>query len=448
MSTTAQPVNTRGQTGPIRKVGSAGASSDRTLAAARAALTGGRRVSLRAALPFVGPAFIASVAYIDPGNFATNVQAGSRFGYLLLWVILASNLMAVLLQTLSAKLGIATGRNLPELCRIYLPRRASVGLWVVAEIGAMATDLAEFLGAAVGFNLLLHVPLFIAGLITGATTFAILGFQRYGFRPLEAVITALVGVIAGSYLVEIILARPQAGPVVFHTFTPLLHGSSSVLLAVGILGATVMPHVIYLHSALTQNRVRPRNGREARRIYTFERVDVWIALGIAGLVNGAMLIMAAAAFNSSGHTQVATLETAFRTLTPLLGHAASTLFAIALIASGLSSSAVGTMAGQVIMDGFIGWSIPLWLRRLVTMAPALVVIGIGLDPTSTLVISQVVLSFVLPFAIVPLLYFTGRRDLMRGLVNRRSTRILGWAVAGIIVALNVVLLTTTFVGWA
>ncbi|HKV83713.1 MAG TPA: Nramp family divalent metal transporter [Ktedonobacterales bacterium] len=444
MSSTVQPVERPGQTGPMRKIQPSGGSSARTVAAARVALTGGRHVSLRGLLPFVGPAFIASVAYIDPGNFATNVQAGSQFGYLLLWVILASNLMAVLLQTLSAKLGIATGRNLPELCRVYLPRRASVGLWVVAEIGAMATDLAEFLGAAVGFNLLLHVPLFIAGLLTGAATFAILGLQRYGFRPLEAVIAALVGVIAGSYVIEVLLARPKAGPVAFHAVVPLLHGSESVLLAVGILGATVMPHVIYLHSALTQSRVRPRNGREAQRIYRFERMDVWIALGIAGVVNGAMLIMAAAAFNGSGHTQVATLETAFRTLSPLLGHAASTLFAIALIASGLSSSAVGTMAGQVIMDGFMGWHMPVWLRRLITMLPALIVIGIGVDPTRTLVLSQVALSFVLPFAIVPLLYFTGRRDIMRGLVNRMSTRVLGWGVAGVIVALNIVLLYTTF----
>jgi manganese transport protein len=428
----------------MRKIQSSGGSSERTVVAARVALTGDRHISLRGLLPFVGPAFIASVAYIDPGNFATNVQAGSQFGYLLLWVILASNLMAVLLQTLSAKLGIATGRNLPELCRIYLPRRASVGLWIIAEIGAMATDLAEFLGAAVGFNLLLHVPLLIAGLLTGAVTFAILGLQRYGFRPLEAVIAALVGVIAGSYVIEVVLARPQAGPVAFHAVTPLLHGSESVLLAVGILGATVMPHVIYLHSALTQSRVRPRNGREAQRIYRFERVDVWIALGIAGIVNGAMLIMAAAAFNGSGHTQVATLETAFRTLSPLLGQAASTIFAIALIASGLSSSAVGTMAGQVIMDGFMGWHIPISLRRLITMLPALIVIGIGVDPTRTLVLSQVALSFVLPFAIVPLLYFTGRRDIMRGLVNRQSTRILGWGVAGVIVTLNIVLLFTTF----
>jgi manganese transport protein len=430
--------------GPLPRVATGG--SARTVAAAREVLSSGHGFSLRRALPFMGPAFIAAVAYIDPGNFATNISAGSRFGYLLLWVILASNLMAVLLQTLSAKLGIATGRNLPQICRERLPRPASVGLWVVAEVGAMATDLAEFLGAAVGFNLLFHIPLFAAGLLTGVTTFAILALQRHGFRPLEAVITSLVGVIALSYLAELVLARPHAGEVAFHTFVPQLDGRDSVLLAVGILGATVMPHVVYLHSALTQNRVRPRNRAEARAIYRFERLDIWIAMGLAGLVNGAMMLMAAAVFFSNGHTGVATLENAFETLTPLLGGASSTIFAIALLASGLSSSAVGTLAGQVIMDGFLGWRIPAWVRRLVTMIPALVVIAVGLDPTSTLVLSQVVLSLVLPFAVVPLLYFTGRRDIMRDLVNRRVTRILGWVIAAAIITLNLVLLAQTFQG--
>ncbi|MFI5272863.1 MAG: Nramp family divalent metal transporter [Ktedonobacterales bacterium] len=419
-------------------------TSAATVAAARAALVPGQRFSLKRLLPFIGPAFIACVAYIDPGNFATNVAAGAQFGYLLLWVILGSNLMAVLLQMLSAKLGIATGRNLPELCRIHFSRRASIALWLVAEVGAMATDLAEFLGAAVGFNLLLHVPLFIAGLLTAVATFAILGLQRYGFRPLEAVITALVAVIAVSYLVEVLLARPAAGSIVFHTVVPQLQGSGSVLLAVGILGATVMPHVIYLHSALTQHRVRPRNAAEARAIFRFERIDIWIAMGVAGLINGAMLIMAAAVFFASGNTSVGTLENAFRTLTPLLGPGASVLFAVALLSSGLSSSAVGTYAGQVIMEGFTGKHIPLWLRRGLTMLPALAVIAAGADPTTTLVLSQVALSFVLPFAIIPLLYFTGRRDLMRGLVNRPLTRVAGWGVAGAIVVLNVVLLASTF----
>ncbi|MGH2516059.1 MAG: Nramp family divalent metal transporter, partial [Ktedonobacterales bacterium] len=344
------------------------------------------------------------------------------------------------------KLGIATGRNLPELCRQFLPKRASVALWAVAEVGAMATDLAEFLGAAVGFNLLLHVPLFLAGLLTGAATFAILALQRFGFRALEAVITALVGIIALSYLVETFLARPDAKQVVFHTIVPMLNGQASVVLAVGMLGATVMPHVIYLHSALTQNRVKPGNQDEARRIFHFEQVDIWVALGIAGLVNGAMVLMAASVFFGNGQIAVATLETAFHTLTPLIGGGASALFGLALLASGLSSSAVGTYAGQVIMEGFLGWRIPVWLRRAITMLPALLVIAIGVDPTTTLVLSQVVLSFVLPFAIVPLIYFTSRRDVMRNLVNSRFTRILGWGVAGGIVVLNIVLLYTTFGG--
>jgi manganese transport protein len=405
-----------------------------------------RRFSLRRALPFLGPAFIAAVAYIDPGNFATNISAGAQYGYLLLWVILASNLMAVLIQTLSAKLGIATGRNLPQLCREYLPKRVSVGLWIVAEIGAMATDLAEFLGAAVGLNLLFHMPLLLAGLITGAATFAILALQRFGFRPLEIIIAVLVSVIAVSYLLETILARPDWGQVAFHAVTPQFAGASSLLLAVGILGATVMPHVIYLHSALTSDRVPQRSRADAHGVFKFERFDIWIAMGLAGLVNGAMLFMAAAVFYGSGHTEVGSLETAYQTLTPLLGNAASTIFGIALLTSGLSSSAVGTLAGQVIMDGFLGWKIPIWLRRLITMLPALIVIAIGLDPTYTLVLSQVALSFVLPFAVIPLMYFTTRRSLMGDMVNRRWTTILGWIVTTIIISLNLFLLYQTFFG--
>ena len=437
-------VLSEGFAGTVESV--AGRSSGRTIAAARRTLARSGRFSLRDILPFVGPAFIASVAYIDPGNFATNVQAGSAFGYLLLWVILASNLMAILLQSLSAKLGIASGRNLPELCRIYLPRHMSRGLWIIAEIGAMATDLAEFLGAAVGLNLLLHVPMVIAGVITGMATFAILLLQRYGFRPLEAVITGLVGIIAGSYLIELVLARPAPAPILYHTLVPMVSGPGSLVLAVGILGATVMPHVVFLHSALTQSRVRPQSERESRRLFRFEQIDIWIALGLAGLVNGAMIVMAAAVFHGTGHTTVADLGTAFRTLAPLLGGGASTLFGLALLVSGLASSAVGTMAGQVIMEGFLGWHVPIWVRRLITMLPAMVVLGIGVDPTTTLVISQVVLSFVLPFAIVPLMYFTSKRDIMRGLVNGRLAQTLGWAVAALVTALNILLLYQTFGG--
>ncbi|HEU5367181.1 MAG TPA: Nramp family divalent metal transporter, partial [Ktedonobacterales bacterium] len=293
------------------------AGDRRTVAAARATLAGKGRGIWRV-LPFLGPAFIASVAYIDPGNFATNIQGGSAFGYQLLWVILASNLMAVLLQTLSAKLGIATGMNLPEVCAKHLPRRANIGLWLVAELAAMATDLAEFIGASLGFYLLLHIPLFLAGLLTGVVTFLLLGMRRYGFRPLEAIIFVLIVVIAGSYLIEVVLARPDAGQIALHSVTPMLSGNSA-LLAVGILGATVMPHVVYLHSALTQQRIVPGNDHEARRVFRFEQLDIWIAMGLAGLVNGAMLIMAASVFFGHGLTGVATLEDAHQTLIPLLG---------------------------------------------------------------------------------------------------------------------------------
>ncbi len=417
-----------------------------TVAAARAAIASPRRLSLRQALPFLGPAFIAAVAYVDPGNFATNIQAGSQFGYLLLWVILASNLFAILLQTLSAKVGIATGRNLPQLVHDYLPRRAAIGLWGVAEVAAMATDLAEFLGAAVGFQLLLHVPLLVAGLMTGVATFGILALQQFGFRPLEIVIIALIGVIAGSYLVESVMARPDLHAIAYHSVVPQFGGAAGLTLAVGILGATVMPHVIYLHSALTQGRIPTRKASEARSVFAFERFDIWVALGLAGIVNGAMLVVAAAVFFATGHTGVADIQTAYQTLTPLLGSAASALFAIALVASGLSSSAVGTLAGQIIMEGFIGWRVPIWARRLITMAPALIVIALGVNPTETLILSQVVLSFTLPFAIIPLVYFTARRDIMKSLVNHRVTTALGWLVAALIIILNGLLLYQTFGG--
>ncbi|HEU5367060.1 MAG TPA: Nramp family divalent metal transporter, partial [Ktedonobacterales bacterium] len=350
-----------------------------------------------------------------------------------------------LLQTLSAKLGIATGMNLPEVCAKHFSRRTSIGLWLVAELAAMATDLAEFIGAALGFYLLLHIPLFVAGLLTGVVTFLLMGLRRYGFRPLEAIIFALIVVIAGSYLIEVLLAQPDGGQIALHAVTPMLSGNSA-LLAVGILGATVMPHVVYLHSALTQQRIVPGNAQEARRVFRFEQIDIWIAMGLAGLVNGAMLIMAASVFFGHGLTGVATLEDAHQTLIPLLGAAAGAVFALALLASGLSSSAVGTMAGQVIMQGFTGWRIPNWLRRLITMLPALVVLGIGVDPTATLVISQVVLSFALPFAIVPLLLFTRRRDIMGALVNHRLTTALGAVVTLVIVALNLFLLWQVFSG--
>ena len=395
-------------------------------------------------LPFIGPAFVACVAYIDPGNFATNIAGGSKFGYTLVWVIVASNLMAMLIQTLSAKLGIATGRNLPEVCRERFSRRTSLGLWVQAEIIAMATDLAEFLGAAIGFHLLFGIGLFPATLITGATTFAILGLQRFGYRPFEAVIMGFVGVISACYIAELWYAHPPLGTVASHAVVPHFNGGESVLLAVAILGATVMPHVIYLHSALTQDRIVPRDEKEARRLYRFTRIDVVIAMSIAGLINIAMLVVAATVFFDKGLLNVASLETAHKTLEPILGSASSELFALALIASGLSSSTVGTLAGQVVMQGFIRRKIPIWVRRIVTMLPAFVVIAIGVDPSRTLVISQVVLSFGIPFALVPLVMFTSRRDVMGALVNHRATTIVAAVVAVSISALNVFLLAQTF----
>src|SRR6266511_4936073 len=397
-------------------------------------------------LPFLGPAFIASVAYIDPGNFATNIAGGSKFGFTLVWVIVASNLMAMLIHTLSAQLGIATGRNLPEVCREQFPRRVVWGMWGLAEIVAMATDLAEFLGAAVGFQLLFSIPLLWGGILTAIVTFMILGLERYGFRPLEAVITVLVGVISFCYIIETFLDRPDWGTIAYHAIVPQFSGTESVLLATGILGATVMPHVIYLHSALTQGRIVTRDPQQLRRLFRFELVDVIIAMSLAGLVNAAMLIMAASTFFRAGLTQVGTLEEAHQTLAPLLGAASSWVFAISLLVSGLSSSTVGTMAGQVIMQGFLHRSIPIWVRRVVTMLPSLVVIGIGVDPTRTLVISQVVLSFGIPFALIPLVLFTRREDLMGVLVNRRLTTAIAALVAGLIVCPNIFLLYQTLLG--
>jgi manganese transport protein len=410
-------------------------------------LTGqSQRRGLARILPFLGPAFVASVAYMDPGNFATNIQGGAQFGYTLLWVVVASNLMAMLIQTLSAKLGIATNLNLAEQCRERFPRPTVWMMWALMEVVAMATDLAEFLGAALGFYLLFGIPLWLAGILTAIVTFFILSLERYGFRPLEAVITALVGVIAISYLIETVLDRPAWGQVLYHAVVPHFSGAESVLLASGILGATVMPHVIFLHSSLTQGRVVVKDPVLLRRLFHFEIIDVVLAMGLAGLINAAMLMMAASTFFREGMHHVGTIEEAHRTLEPLLGPAASWIFAISLLASGLSSSSVGTMSGQVIMQGFLSRHIPGWLRRLITMAPSLIVIFIGLDPTRTLVISQVLLSFGLPFAVIPLVLFTSRRDVMGPLVNRRLTTIVAGVVAALIVALNLYLLYQTFFG--
>jgi manganese transport protein len=421
-------------------------SSDfKTVSNALEILGGGqeRKNRLARLMPFLGPAFIASVAYVDPGNFATNIQGGAQFGYMLVWVIVASNLMAMLIQTLSAKLGIATGMNLAEHCRKQFSKPVVYSMWALMELVAIATDLAEFLGAALGFQLLLGVPLFAGALLTAIVTLLILTLERYGFRPLEAVISAMVGVIALCYLIETLIGKPDWGQVLYHAVVPHLSGAESVLLASGILGATVMPHAIFLHSALTQGRIVVRDKARLQSLYHFEIIDVVIAMGIASLVNAAMLIMAAATFYKTGLTHVATLEEAYRTLEPLMGSSAKWVFGLSLLFSGLSSSAVGTSAGQVIMQGFLKRHISVWIRRLVTMAPAMAVIWVGFDPTRTLVISQVVLSFGLPFAIIPLVMFTCRADLMGDLVNKRITTLLAALVAAIIVVLNIYLLYKT-----
>src|SRR6266851_1363218 len=413
--------------------------------AARDALQGRTR-GIRALLPFLGPAFIASIAYVDPGNFATNISAGAQFGYALLWVILLANLMAMLIQGLAAKLGIATGMNLAEMCRARFPPWTCYVLWLTQEVTAMATDLAEFLGASIGINLLTGIPLAGAALITGIGVCLVLALQGNGFRGLEVFIGGCALLIAACYVIETVLARPDWGQVVYHSAIPSLPGPNAALLAVGIVGATVMPHVIYVHSNLTQGRVVPATEAEARRVFGFEKIDVVIAMGLAGLVNMAMLLMAAKVFNETGHADVATIESAYQTLAPLLGGTAAAVFGISLIASGVASSHVGTMAGQVVMQGFVNFSIPIWRRRLLTMLPALGAIWLGLDPTRTLVISQVVLSFTLPFPVITLIMFTRNRELMGTLVNRQSTTVLAILCAGVILVLNVALIYQTLGG--
>ena len=411
--------------------------------AARRSLSGERR-GLRGLWPFLGPAFIAAVAYVDPGNFATNVAGGARFGYLLLWVVLAANLIAMLVQAQSAKLGIATGRNLAELCRERFPRRVSIGLWLQAELVAMATDIAEVVGAALGLNLLFGIPLFPAGLIAGAGAFAILALQQQGFRRLEAGITVLVGVVVASFLFELIDAKPQASEIGRHLFVPGFAGTESILLATGIIGATVMPHVVYLHSALTQRRIVGRDDDEKKRILGFEKVDVVIALSLAGVVNLAMMTVAAALFHGSGLTGVDSIEGAFEALQRLVSNRAATVFGVALLASGFASSSVGTMAGQVVMQGFIRRRIPLFVRRAITLAPALLVLAIGINPTDALVGSQVVLSFGIPFALVPLVIIASKKEIMGSLVNPRWLTVVVGVLASLIIALNVFLLQQVF----
>jgi manganese transport protein len=403
------------------------------------------RGRLRGSLALLGPAFVACVAYVDPGNFATNIAGGAQYGYLLLWVLLAANLMAMLIQNLSAKVGIATGRNLPELCRERFPRPVSFGLWVQAELIAMATDLAEFVGAAIALNLLFGVPLFPAGLITAAVAFGILALQSRGYRRFELAITGMLGVILLGFLYDTLRIGFDAGEAVAG-FVPAFEDTDSVLLATGILGATVMPHVIYLHSALTQDRIRPRDDRERRELLRFQRLDVTIAMSIAGLVNMSMLVIAASLFHARGLTELDAIEEAHAQFEALVGPGAALAFALALLASGFASSGVATYAGQVVMQGFIARTIPVALRRLVTMIPALIVLAIGLDPTRSLVISQVVLSFGIPFALVPLVLLTRRADVMGALVNRRTTTVAAVVVAALIIALNGFLVVRTVAG--
>ena len=416
-----------------------------TARAAHQSLKGERR-GIRKVWPFLGPAFIAAVAYVDPGNFATNISGGAQFGYLLLWVLLCSNLMAMLVQSMSAKLGIATGKNLPEVCRARFPKLVSIGLWIQAEVIAMATDLAEFIGAALALNLLFGIPLFPAGLLTGLGVFGILALQRRGFRPLEAVISAMVGVILLAFAFQIYYAEPESERILAGLFTPGFQGTESVLLAAGILGATVMPHVIYLHSALTQRRVIGKTEGEKKKIFRFELVDVVIAMSLAGFINASMLTMAAALFNANGLTGITDIDLAFEQLGILVNDNAAILFGLALFASGFSSSSVGTMAGQVVMQGFINRQIPLFLRRLITMAPALIILAVGLNPSRSLVISQVVLSFGIPFALIPLLIFCRNRNVMGTLVNHSLTTAVATVVVTMIVSLNLFLIYQTFFG--
>jgi manganese transport protein len=418
-----------------------GSLTARSMAVAQDVLAG-RRSGLAARLAFIGPAVVASIAYVDPGNFATNIQAGARYGYDLLWVVLAANLIAMLFQALSAKLGIVTGRNLAEMCRLQFPPAVVWTMWVVSELAAMATDLAEFLGGAIGLALLFHMPLMAGMAVTAAITYGILMFDRAGFRPIELVVGALVGVIALCYLAEMFIAPVDWRAAAFHTVSPQIADGGALLLAVGIIGATVMPHAVYLHSALTQARTPVRGDGETQQVLRFSNQEVVVALAIAGLVNMAMVMMASAAFHA-GHSDVAEIETAYHTLTPLLGEAAAGLFLLSLIASGISSSTVGTMAGQMIMQGFVGFRIPVWVRRLVTMAPAFAVVAAGVNVTTALVISQVVLSIALPLPMIALLIFTRRPDIMGPFANGPATHLAALIGTVVVLALNALLITQT-----
>lgn len=400
---------------------------------------------IKGLLKYLGPAFIVSVAYMDPGNIGTNISGGSRFAYNLVWVILWSNLMAIFVQTLSAKLGIATGVNLPDHCGHIFSRATNWFLWSTATVAAMATDLAEFLGGVLGFHLLLKIPLAWSALITAIAIYAICYLEKYGQKFVERIITAMVAVIGLVYVLELFLAKPDWGQVAYHLAVPTLT-PDSVLVAVGMLGATVMPHVIYLHSYLVQPR---RNGciEDCRHHFKMAKYDIFIAMNIAFIVNAAMVVVSAAVFNANGYA-VDSIEGAFSTLKPLMGEFASLAFGLALLSSGLSSATVGTMAGQVILSGFVGLEIPLGIRRLLTMLPGVAILMLGVNPIAALVISQVMLSFALPAAIIPLMIITNRKDLMGEFKNRRLTNVAGWVIVSIILSMNAVLLYLTFNGQA
>ena len=415
--------------------------SERTIRAGREVLASRRR-GWRAAVPFAGPAVIASIAYVDPGNFATNIQAGSEYGYMLLWVVVMANLVAMLFQALSAKLGIVTDSSLAELCRDHFPRPVVIAMWLFSEVAAMATDVAEFLGAGIGLSLLFGLPMLPSLVVVGVITYGILAYGGRGFRRIELLIAGFVTVISLCYVIELVIAPPDWGRFAYHAVVPQLAGPDSVTLAVGIVGATVMPHALYLHSSLTQNRVPVTEDRQRSMLIAFSHREVLMALGIAGLVNLAMLAMAATTFHTSGR-EVAEIETAYHTLVPLLGTGAAAVFMISLLASGVSSSVVGTMAGQAIMRDFVRFRIPLWLRRVVTMLPAFVIVALGVDSTRALVMSQVILSLVLPIPVVALLLMTGSREVMGVFVNRRFTRTVAWLAASLVLVMNVVLLLQT-----
>ena len=408
----------------------------------RAVNNSSSRPSRKIKLSLMGPAFIAAIGYIDPGNFATNIQAGASFGFTLLWVVVWANVMAMLIQLLSAKLGIATGKNLAEHIRDRFPRPAVWAYWVQAEIIAMATDLAEFIGAAIGFKLLLGVTLLQGAVLTGIATFLILMLQKRGQKPLELVIGGLLLFVAMAYIVELVFSQPQLSGLLRGMAIPDLPNGDAVFLAAGVLGATIMPHVIYLHSSLTQTAGKDSKAER----YSATKLDVAIAMTIAGFVNLAMMATAAAAFHFNGHTGIADLDQAYLTLEPLLSHAAATIFGLSLVAAGLSSTVVGTLAGQVVMQGFVRFHIPLWVRRSVTMLPSFIVILMGLDPTRILVMSQVLLSFGIALALVPLLIFTSNKNLMGELVNSPLVKRAGWAIVVVVVALNLWLLVGTALG--